>query len=160
MITETQKRVFLFLSELLSSNRINFQVTGGLAAIAYGATRPLYDIDIDIYKKDAEKVRSLLKQYIVEDWNNELEGDDDNFDLWMMTLEIDSVSVDISQVEEGRVRKTGGSWSPLPEIMDIEVKDIEGIELPVQNKQHLIEYKLLIARDTDLEDVRQIHNVP
>ena len=156
MLTDTQRKVLLFISELLTSNKIEFQATGGLAAIAYGATRPLYDIDIDIYKKDVGEVRSLLKQYILEDWNNELEGDNDNFDLWMMTLEIDGVSIDISQLDGSRVRRLGGEWTAQPETMDVEIRAIEGIELPIQNKQHLIEYKLLIARDSDLEDVSQI----
>jgi hypothetical protein len=154
--TDTQKHVLTFLTQTFNDNKISFQATGGLAAIAYGATRPLYDIDIDIYKNDVEKVRSLLKQYIVEDWNNELEGDEDSFDLWMMTLDMDGVSIDISQLEESHVRKIGGDWVAQPEIMDIEMRTVEGIELPIQNKQHLIEYKLLIARDTDLEDVEQM----
>lgn len=156
MFNDTQKKVLAFLAHVFDSNNIPFQATGGLAAIAYGATRPLYDIDVDIYKKDVRKVRALLQQYIVEDWNNELEGDDDCFDLWMMTLEIDGVPIDICQLEESRVRKVGGEWIAQPETMNVEMRIIEGIELPVQNKQHLIEYKLVIARDTDLKDVDQI----
>ena len=156
MLTDDQKKVLSFLTENFQVNDIEFQITGGLAAIAYGAKRPLYDIDIDIYKKDVEKIRELLKEYIVEDWNNDLEGEEDNFDIWMMSLEVEGVPVDISQIEESRFRTSGGEWISQPEAMNTELRSIEDIELPVQNKQDLIDYKLLIARETDLEDVRQI----
>ncbi len=124
--------------------------------MAYGAKRPLYDIDIDIYKNDVEKVREILREYIVEDWNNEIEGENDTFDLWMMSLEINGIPVDISQMEESRVRRVGGDWVAQPEVMDVEVRTIQGIDLPIQNKQDLIRYKQIIARDTDLEDIRQM----
>ena len=132
MLTEKQKEVLAFLTSTLKENSIEFQATGGLAAIAYGAKRPLYDIDIDIYKRDVGKVRELFRQYVIEDWNKEIEGDDDNFDLWMMRLSINDVSVDISQIEESRVRPVGGEWMVQPESMDIELRIIEGIELPIQ----------------------------
>jgi len=156
MITDTQKKVLSFLAEIFKENTVEFQITGGLAAIAYGAQRPLYDIDIDIYKKDVEKIRELLQQYIVEDWNNEVEGEEDNFNLWMMSLEVDGVPIDISQIEDSHIRRVGGEWMPQPEVMNTEKRVISGIELPVQSRQDLIEYKRLIARDTDLEDIRQI----
>src|SRR5581483_10769297 len=121
MLTDSQKKVLALLVDIFNKAKIQFQITGGLAAIAYDATRPLYDIDIDIYKKDVEQIRELLKEYIVEDWNNELEGDEDNFDLWMMKLEIDTVSIDISQLEGSRVRPIGGEWVRLSETMKTEM---------------------------------------
>ena len=74
MLTEIQKQVLGYLVQTLSGEDIEFQVSGGLAAIAHGATRPLYDIDLEIHKKDVEKVRMLFKEYITEDWNHDLEG--------------------------------------------------------------------------------------
>jgi predicted nucleotidyltransferase len=156
MLTDAQKNVLRFLVNTFTEHGIEFQITGGLAAITYGAVRPLYDIDIDVYKKDVEKIRELLAQYIVEDWNNDLEGDEDNFDLWMMSLVIDGVPIDISQLEDSRVRRVGGEWTAQSEVMNIEMRTIDGMSLPVLKKEDLIAYKQLIARDTDLEDIHQI----
>ncbi len=156
MLTSEQKEVLTFLVKILRDNAIEFQAGGGLAAIAYGATRPLYDIDLEIYKKDVDTVRELLKEYIIEDWNNDTGGPDDEFDLWMMTLKIKEVSVDINQVEGSRVRSKGGGWVAQPEVMRAEMKIVEGIEVPAQNKDELIAYKKILARETDLEDVQQI----
>jgi len=156
LLTENQRTVLLFLANTLKENNIEFHVTGGLAAIAYGAKRPLYDIDVEIYERDVEKVRVLFQEYVVEDWNNELEGPEDNFDVWMMKLNIKGVPVDISQIEGQRVRTAGGEWISQPEIMSTEVHTIEGIELPIQNKHDLIAYKTIVAREIDLEDIRRM----
>lgn len=161
MLTDAQKKVLRFLAETLKENSIEFQITGGLAAIAHGATRSLYDIDLEIYKADVERVRELFKEFIVEDWNNELEGPEDQFDVWMMKLMIEGVSVDINQIEETRIRSAEGDreWVLQLTVMRTEQKTIEGIELPVQRKEDLIAYKEVIGRDTDLEDIRQIEAV-
>jgi hypothetical protein len=156
MMTENQKEVLTFLVQTLNSEDIVFQVSGGLAAIAHGATRPLYDIDLEIHKEDVETVRRLFKDYITEDWNNDLEGDDDQFDIWMMKLEIKGVPIDINQVEDVYLISKTGERTLQPSDMDTEPKVVEGITIPVLRKEPLIAYKKLLARDTDLVDIEQI----
>jgi hypothetical protein len=156
MLTETQKEVLKFLVQTLNGEDIIFQVSGGLAAIAHGATRPLYDIDLEIHKEDVEKVRRLFKDYITEDWNNELDGEDDQFDIWMMKLDIRGVPIDINQVEEVYLISKTGERTLQPSAMDTEPKVVEGITLPVLRKEPLIAYKKILGRDTDLIDIEQI----
>jgi hypothetical protein len=156
LLTKSQKEVLSFLVQTLNSENVIFQVSGGLAAIAHGATRPLYDIDIEIHKEDVETVRRLFKDYITEDWNNDLEGDDDQFDIWMMKLEIKGVPIDINQVEDVYLISKTGERTLQPSAMDTEPKVVEGITIPVLRKEPLIAYKKLLARDTDLVDIEQI----
>lgn len=156
MLTDTQKKVLEYIVSTLQSANVPFQATGGLAAILHGATRPLYDIDIDIRKQDVEKVRALFAEYIVEDWNNDLEGEDDLFDIWMMKLEIDGVPIDISQIEDTRVRTKGGPWTPLLASFNPEEILFQGLCIPTQSKESLIAYKKLLGRDTDLVDIEQL----
>jgi hypothetical protein len=155
-MTETQLDVLRFLVQTLTSEDIEFQVSGGLAAIAHGATRPLYDIDLEIHKKDVETMRTLFREYITEDWNNDLEGEGDQFDIWMMKLEIKGVPIDINQVEEVYLISKTGERTLQPSDMNTEPKVVEGITLPVLRKEPLIAYKRLLARDTDLIDIEQI----
>lgn len=155
-MTDIQKEVLQLVVQTLTSENIEFQVSGGLAAIAHGATRPLYDIDIEIYKKDVEKVRSLFKEYITEDWNNEPSGPDDQFDIWMMKLEIKGVPVDINQLEDLYLITKSGERILQSPIMNTELKVVEGISLPVIKKEALIAYKRILARDTDLIDIEQL----
>jgi hypothetical protein len=156
MMTKNQKDVLSFLVQTLNGENITFQVSGGLAAIAHGATRPLYDIDLEIHKEDVETVRRLFKDYITEDWNNDLEGDDDQFDIWMMKLEIKGVPIDINQVEDVYLISKTGERTLQPSAMDTEPKVVEGMTIPVLRKEPLIAYKKILGRDTDLIDIEQI----
>ncbi|TSC64073.1 MAG: hypothetical protein G01um101491_374, partial [Parcubacteria group bacterium Gr01-1014_91] len=52
MLTEAKKKVLKFLVDTLNKNKIAFQVSGGLGAIAYGSKRELRDIEIAINKKN------------------------------------------------------------------------------------------------------------
>lgn len=63
MLSENHKKVLKQVALKLKENNIQFQISGGLAAITYGAKRPLYDIDIDVHKGDIQKVRELFKDY-------------------------------------------------------------------------------------------------
>jgi hypothetical protein len=156
MLTQIQKEVLNFIIETIKTNSIEFQVTGGLAVLYHGGNRPLYDIDIDIYNKDADKIRELFKEYITEDWNNDLEGPDDEFDVWVLKLEIKGIPIDISQIENFKVKTHSGKWVAQPDHLDYSVVKFEGMELPVQNKESLIIYKKFISRDIDLIDIETI----
>lgn len=155
-MTEVQREVLRFIVQTLISEDVEFQASGGLAAIAYGATRPLYDIDLEIYRKDAEKVRMLFKNYITEDWNNDLEGPEDEFDLWILKLDIKGVPIDINQVEDSRIKSKEGKWITQPAVLEYEMRTIEDVKLAVQKKSSLIAYKKIIARNIDLIDIEQI----
>jgi hypothetical protein len=159
MLTETQKEVLNFLVQTLRGEDITFQVSGGLAAIAHGATRSLYDIDLEIHKKDVETVRTLFREYITEDWNNDLDGEDDQFDIWMMKLEIRGVPVDINQVEDVYLISKTGERTLQPSDMDTESKVVEGITIPALRKEPLIAYKKILGRDTDLIDIEQMESL-
>lgn len=97
MLTEIQKKVLKYVILILKENNIQFQITGGLAVIIYGGKRPLFDIDIDILKKDFPKIKESFKGYILEDYHHNLGK---HFDNWTMVLKVDGVLVDFSQAED------------------------------------------------------------
>ncbi len=151
IITPIQKKILKFLVKKLQENNIPFHVSGGLAAILYGVKRPLNDIDIDIYGRNIPNVESIFENYIIDNFDH---YQDTHFDIYLMTLEIEGVKVDITQEEnilffnsQGRKIANKGS------IQNAHVVQWEDINVPVQDKTELIEYKKIIARDTDLEDV-------
>lgn len=154
LLTEQHKRALRFLVNELNKNNIEFQASGGLGAIAYGGTRPLYDIDLEIYTKDAEKVRELFKRYLTVDWHR-YEEEKDKFDLWLMGLEIDGIHIDINGVDGSVIITKDGERVLQPEKMKTEKRIVESIEIPVQAKDDFIAYKRLLARDIDLQDVRE-----
>ena len=154
MLSDVQKKVLELIVRRLRGNHIPFQITGGLAAKAYGVKRPLYDIDIDIYKRDIPRVRKLFKHFIKKDFYH-LQVE--NFDIYLMTLKINGVNVDISQAEESYViGKSGIKTKIETDLSKVELIEIDDLELPIQNKKVLIKYKKILSRDVDLEDVTQI----
>ena len=154
MVSDTQKKILQKIVHTLRGNNIPFQVSGGLAAIAYGAKRPLFDLDIDVNKRDIHKVRELFKDYIVDDFYN---LQDKNFDIWLLSLRIDGITVDMTQAENSYYLGKDGTRTRMDaDLSKAKIINIEGIEVPVEDKEELISYKKITARDTDLDDIRQI----
>lgn len=154
MLSENQKKVLIQVSKTLKENNIPFQITGGLAALLYGAKRELFDIDIDVPKKDIQKVRELFKRNITEDIHHLING---KFDIYVMSLKIDGVVIDISQVEESYViDKNGNKIGGASDLNKAKLMKIDGLEIPVEDKNELIKYKQILGRDTDLIDIQQM----
>lgn len=154
MLTNIQKQVLKKIITAFEENDIAYQATAGLAAIAYGSKRLLYDIDIDVYKKDMTKVKKLFEPYLTRDL---FHLEDNYWDGWLMMFEIDGVLVDISQIEDWYYKSPKGEkklMTAIPE--NAQMMEVAGIRLPVVKKDVLIDYKRTVARSTDLEDVKQI----
>lgn len=153
LISENQRSAIEYLVNLFDKNNIQYQVTGGLAAICYGAKRPLYDIDIDVSRKYIPLLQKLLKQYIIDDYHHYR---DDFFDIYLMKLNINGVLVDISQIENAYCLKNGKKFKINSSIANRIVVNTLGINIKVQDAKELIEYKLMVGRDTDLLDVKEM----
>lgn len=154
VLSKKHKKVLKYLVDILDKNRILFQATGGLAANVYGSTRPLFDIDIDIYKKDIFKVKELFKKYLVSDFEHE---QNISFDLYEFTLEIEGIKIDVNQAEESyAIRKDGAKILIVNDIQNAQKHTLEGITFRVIDKDQLVRYKLHVGRDTDVADVNNI----
>lgn len=146
---------FKWIIDLLKSNNIPFQISGGFAARLYGSTRPLFDIDIDIPDNSFDKLIPFVQDYIV--YGPERLRDE-CWDLLLMTLKYENQEIDISGSETIRLfNRETKKWGPYVEDLDdIEVKEVYGEKVPVIKKEYLIAYKNVIRRPTDLEDVEMI----
>lgn len=154
MLTDSQKKVLKYIVETLKGNEVSFQVSGGLAAIVYGSNRPLNDIDIDVSRKDIKKVENLFKRYLIEPF---FHLQNENFDIWIMTFEINGVRVDVTQAEESYfINKKGQKIRMDAHPKNAKIIYIKGIEIPVEDKKDLIAYKKVIGREVDLIDIEQI----
>jgi hypothetical protein len=154
LVSPAQRRALQRLVRTLESTSIPFQVTGGLAAIAYGAQRALYDIDIDVSAKDLPRVRDLFRACITHDIHR-LDGR--HFELTMLTLEIDGVPVDVSQAEDTYVKTADGRRVLVAtELTRAARRQVGGLEVPVCALDELVAYKRLVDRPTDRQDVAAI----
>lgn len=142
----------LWITQILQSNHIPFQITGGLAAIAYGSTRELADIDIDIAEKDFGLIETVVKPYIIygpQQFKNE------KWDLLLMTLNYEGQEIDIGGAYTAKAYdEKQQKWVTL--VSDLSTacyQNLFGIALPIVNKHDLIAYKKVLSRPVDLLDI-------
>ncbi len=149
--------VLALIVEKLEYQNIPYQITGGVAGNIHGSLWPPNDIDIEVGAADFEKVAKLFAAEMKQQPYHLV---DDEFDLWLMTLCIDGIDVDINQVEDAFAITKDGRRVPFSSDLNrSERRQISGIEVMVQPLQELIEYKCLIGREADVADLTSLADV-
>ena len=105
------KSSLTWITEILEDLNIPFQIAGGLAAKAYGATRDLWDIDIDIPEDKFELVRAKVSEFIIFGPSH---FQDIHWDLWLMTLNHHGQKIDLSGAYQIKIcDQLTGLWHKL-----------------------------------------------
>lgn len=125
-------RALAWIIERLRQHDVAYQVVGGLAARAYGAHRPLVDIDFYVPFDRATALLEEVRPFIT--WGPEHHTGD----RWDLTyLKIDY----------------RGQWI---EYEDSTSVCVFGVEVEVMPKDELIRYKRHLGREVDLTDIEQL----
>lgn len=151
----TTRTALEWITNILKQHDIPFQITGGLAVRAYGSTRQLADIDIEISEDDFEKIKDEVSAYITfgpGQHKSEL------WDLFLMTLNYQGQEIDISGAYKTKIFSTQDHrWILLTVDLSKSVYiDIEGLSLPVIARQDLITYKNILRRPVDIQDLAHL----
>ncbi len=119
-------------------------VTGGLAAHAYGASRSINDIDIDMAEDDIVRVADLVRPYITF---GPAHFKDEAWDTFFMRLCHDGQEIDIGGAEHTRIfDPRSGTWGACVAARgDHRMMDVLGVQLPVNSPEQLIAYKEKLA---------------
>lgn len=149
------KSALIWITDILKKHQIPFHISGGLAAIAYGASRPLADIDIDIPDSQFDLIQGDVEPYIIygpERFKS------DKWDLMLMTLNYHGQEIDLSGADSIYIfSEQGKEWVKLNEdFAAVSTKNIYDLDLPVIPLQNLITYKKILAREVDLIDIQEI----
>lgn len=149
------KIALVWITDILKKYHVPFQISGGLAAIAYGATRHLADIDIDIPDNQFELIRDEVHRYIIygpERFKS------DKWDLMLMTLNYQGQEIDLSGSDSTYLfNQQTGEWSKLNEdIAAACTRKVFDLDVPVIPLDSLIYYKKMLGREVDLIDINQI----
>ena len=146
---------FRWIVGLLRQQQVAFQISGGLAAIAYGAHRALYDIDISIPEESFPIVYSAVQPFVV--FGPSMYKDAE-WELLLLTVKYLEQEIDFGGAYQGKFcDRNTGTWISYPEDLSTsEIKTIFGIDVPVISKRDLINYKRLLGRDIDIDDIDAI----
>lgn len=148
------EKAFIWIINILEKNNIQYKISGGFAARVYGVDRELADIDIDVLDSDISIIAEQTKDYIIygpERYKNE------DWDLELLTLEYEGQEIDIAGMGAKIFNHQTNNWYVLSGNFDnVSVVEVFGKRVNVLNIDALIEYKTKLAREVDLEDVRQL----
>lgn len=149
------KNSLIWITELLKSLDIPFQLAGGLAARAYGATRELYDIDIDIPEAKFELLHPHVNPYIT--YGPEIYADK-NWHVLLMTLNHHNQIIDLGGAHKTKIRQSeSDEWHLLnTDFSTVIEQEIFGLNLPIISRADLLSYKKVLSRPVDREDINEI----
>ena len=150
---EGVRRALAWIVAILRKHGLPFQVVGGLAARAYGATRPIADIDLYVPLDRASAFLVEIAPFNV--WGPE-RYEDAHWSLVFLKIDYEGQRIEIGDSSSSpRIFNVGGGhW--LDQVIDYEnaqVKRILGVDVPVMPCRELVRYKLCLAREVDLADV-------
>lgn len=145
------EKAFRWIIGILEKHKIRFQITGGLAARAYGSRRPLADIDIDIPENQFEKIATDVERYVI--WGPE-KFINDNWDLTLMTLKFFGQEIDICGASVKMRDHQSGKWiRNTTDFSKAVTRELYGIRVPVIRKRDLVKYKKILGRNVDVDDL-------
>ena len=144
-----------WITTILNELNIPFQIAGGLAAIAYGATRELWDIDIDVPEEKFELIKEKVGAFVITEPTH---FKDEHWDLWLMTLNHQGQEIDLSGAHQTKIfDHATQQWHLLMTDFSKSVTmKLFGIEVPVIPKEDLLAYKKILARPVDLADITEL----
>ncbi len=149
------QETFHWIINILKKHEVPFQITGGLAAKVYGSSRELVDIDIDVPESKFEEILTEVKDFIIF---GPAQYKDENWDLWLITLNYQEQEIDICGAHEAQIfDKNNSEWFWLQtNFSKSDFKEIYSVKVPVVSKNELIDYKSKLRRDVDLIDIKEI----
>lgn len=143
----------LWIVSILQKHDIPFQIGGGFAARVYGSQREIADIDIAIPEKKFEILLPDIKEYLIAGPEHYI---DKEWDLQLMTVSYGGQEIEFAGAYEKKFfDREKQEWVMFPsDFSSSEYREVYGIKVPLMEKQKLIKYKKMLAREVDLEDVR------
>lgn len=151
------KEALYWIVGVLRDRNIPFLICGGLAARGYGAERDLNDIDLFVPAEYFQAVVQAGEAFISKPATHYQE---EGWDLTYVQFKYAGVKVEVGSAGEPRIfdMKTQ-TWVPLTiDFSHYTTMNLLGIDLPLMSKEDLVEYKSMLSRPVDVEDIRGIRD--
>ena len=143
---------------LLNRHRVPYQIVGGLASQAYGAHRPLVDIDLYIPLDQAAAALDEMRPYLERE---PLPHRSAAWDLVYLALEYEGVWIEIGDSSSNPrfYDQVDQRWEP--QVIDYAASqfvELYGVEVAVMPKAELARYKTRLDREVDHLDLQQMRD--
>jgi hypothetical protein len=150
-----EQQALRWIVELLRKLGVPFQAVGGLAARAYGAHRPLADLDFYIPTDRLTEVAVAAAAHVVRP---PAHYRDETWDLSFMKLEYDGREIELGGADGARFfDQQAGCWraARIDFTRSIE-RTICCVRAPTMPLEQLMEYKQALGRDADRQDIAEM----
>lgn len=148
-------RALQWIADVLDRVGARYQVVGGLAARAYGATRPLVDLDLYVEGEHFDSALDEVSAFCT--WGPAAHRDD-TWDLTFAKLDRTGVRIELARAEGARYfDRIRGAW--VEQGIDFsrsERREVLGVLVPVIPREQLVAYKRALAREVDRVDLEQM----
>jgi hypothetical protein len=152
-------RALHWIISLLDHYDIAHQICGGAAARAYGATRPLVDIDFYAELQQNPHRQAFLhdvQPYLIREWTP---WRSDSWDILYMALNYKDMQIEIaeSSTHPRFYNRRDGRWEDQPINYAASTwMQFYGVEVALMPKNELLTYKAMLDREVDHLDIEQI----
>jgi len=149
------KEALIWITDILDKHKIPYQIEGGMAAICYGSTRELADIDMFIPSYGFEQIAADIKDHSVF-------GPASYFSShWRLIYQViiyHNQQIELCDASDAQYLNTlSNEWiDRIPDFSKAENLTMFGIPVKVIPKDDLIEYKSRLRREVDLIDIAQM----
>lgn len=145
-----------WIADLLERRGVPYRISGGLAARAYGADRPLADIDIDVPDAALTDLLPELAPFVTF---GPARYQDDRWDLLLCTLDHHGQAIDLCGGDTCRIRD-GAGWRDDPfRPAEVVTREVLGRACPVVPLDALRAYKILLGRPVDRADIALLDGI-
>jgi hypothetical protein len=141
---------------LLNDHQVQYQIVGGLAAQAYGARRPLVDVDLYMAFDQAQAALETMKPYLTRPPAPHRSA---AWDLVFLALEYEGMLIEIgdSATDPRFYNRVDQRWeAQLIDYTASQIVTLYGVEVAVMPKTELLRYKAMLDREVDHLDLQQI----
>jgi hypothetical protein len=156
---EAQATALRWIVGLLETRAIPFQVVGGLAAHAYGATRPLVDLDFYVPTARLPEIAAVAEaDPAVHLVRLPTPYRDAAWDLRYLALEVAGQRIELGGADEARYfDRRAGDWRDAAIGFARSVpRSVLGQLVPVMPREELVAYKRALDREVDRLDLAEL----
>lgn len=152
-------RALSWIISLLNRYAIPYQICGGMAAKAYGATRPLVDIDLYASLQGSPHFQAFLAEiqpYLIRAWSAYRSA---SWDLLYLALNYQGMQIEIAEstTHPRFYNHRDGHWEV--QVIDFAAStylSLYGVEVAIMPKDELLAYKAMLDREVDHLDIEQM----
>lgn len=144
-----------WISGRLDETGVPYQVAGGLAARAHGASRRLNDVDIYVPEGSLEDLRPALADH---HHHGPHRYRDEQWDCYFMEVGYRGEEIELAEAGRTRFRRSPDHpWHRADvDFGNPAVREAFGVELPVMPLEGLVSYKSVLSRPVDRRDLAEL----